>query len=213
MPNERNPSYTLTNAQVDDIVDRLLRGKYEKHRPVETMEVIRAGFLNLSTVRDYVIARWGQRSRWSNDPEKGLSQAGITMRSNKLHERTSPHVTRAMEIDNDELVWRVYDQRTYDTVCYAVGSRTGARNWAWTLFGWTLPEGAGVEKLRADVAGGGGIIAASSMNMQLVDRLTGQIKAHEDRAARELASAERLRAAVGSVTGAAAHLAAGAMAG
>ncbi len=34
MPSERNPSHVLTNAQLDDIVDRLLRGKYEKHRPV-----------------------------------------------------------------------------------------------------------------------------------------------------------------------------------
>ena len=40
-----------------------------------------------------------------------------------------------------------------------------------------------------------------------------RIKEHEDRAKRELASAERLRAAVDSVTGAAAHLASGATVG
>lgn len=213
MPSERNPSYNLTDAQVDDIVDRLLRGKYEKHRPVFPMEVVRAGLLNSSVCRDYVTSRWGQRSRWSNDPSHGLSAAGITMRSNKLSERISPLVSRAMDTENSELVWKIYDTRSYETVCYAVGSRSSARQWAWTLFGWTLPEGSSLERLRADLAGGGGTLAASSMNMKLVARINDQIGALEAEAQRKLDQAARFRGMVDAVTGAAAHLASGATGG
>ena len=94
MATQRNPSFGLTDSHVDDIVDRLLRGKYEKHRPVESLEVVRAGFISHSTARDYVCGRWGIRSSWSKDPKEGLSSAGITMRSNKLWERCTGHVQR-----------------------------------------------------------------------------------------------------------------------
>ena len=213
MPNERNPSYNLTDAALDDIVDRLLRGKYEKHRPVVPLEAARTGLLGANNIRSYVVSRWGERSRWSRNTDL-LSSAGVTMRSNKLAERLQPLIQKAQTLESDELIWRVYDQRGYDTVCYAVGSRESARNWAWTLFGWTLPEaGGGVERLRADFVGVGGMIVASTRNMELAGNYSDRIKEHEGRAARETAQAERLRAAVDSITGAAAHLASGAMVG
>jgi hypothetical protein len=212
MPSHRNPSFTLSDAQVDDIVDRLLLGKYEKYRPVSALDVVRAGLMGQTTCRDYVTARWGERGRWersSGDKNGRLSAAGITMRSNKLWERCSNHVTAVKNSDNDELVWRVYDNRSYDTVCYAVGSSSSARQWAWTLFGWTLPEGTTIERLRVELHGGGGIIAASSMNMTLAGRSSERVKALRDEAARKLAEAERLENAIASVTAAAAHLAGG----
>jgi hypothetical protein len=212
MPSERNPSHVLTNAQLDDIVDRLLRGKYEKHRPVEPIEAARTGLLGAGNIRSYVVSRWGERSRWSSNTD-ALSAAGVTMRSNKLAERLQPLIQRAQHLENEELIWRVYDTRSYDTLCYAVGSRESAKNWSWTLFGWILPEGSSIERLRSDFVGAGGAIVASSMNMTLVGNFNERIKEHEDRAKRELASAERLRAAVDSVTGAAAHLASGATVG
>ena len=211
MANERNPSFSLTDAHVDDIVDRLLRGRYEKNRPVEALEVVRAGLIGAQTCRDYVVARWGQRSRWQSSSGKDgpLSSAGVTMRTNKLWERASSHIQAIKSTDNEELVWRVYDGRSYDTVCYAVGSSTSARHWAWTLFGWTLPEGATSERLRCDLHGGGGVIAASAMNMGLVKRSTERAEGLREEAARKLAEAERLENAIASVTAAAAHLAGG----
>jgi len=212
MPSQRNPSFTLTDAQVDDIVDRLLLGKYEKHRPVKAIEVARAGLMGTNACRDYVTARWGERGRWersSGGKDGRLSAAGITMRSNKLWERASDHIHTLKQTDNEELVWRVYDGRSYDTVCYAVGSGSSARQWAWTLFGWTLPEGASLDRLRCDLHGGGGIIAASSMNMSLVKRSSERAEALREEAARKLAEAERLENAIASVTAAAAHLAGG----
>ena len=122
MPSERNPSHMLTNAQLDDIVDRLLRGKYEKHRPVEPIEAARTGLLGAGNIRSYVVSRWGERSRWSSNTN-ALSAAGVTMRSNKLAERLQPLIQRAQHLENEELIWRVYDTRSYDTLCYAVGSR------------------------------------------------------------------------------------------
>ena len=203
MPSSRNPSLNLTDDRIDDIVDRLLLGKYEKHRPVVMLEAIRTGLLSLDTCREYV------RSRWSMT----LTRAGITMRSNKLWERMVPHVSSAQETDNNELVWKVYDNRSYETICYAVGSRAGARQWAWTLFGWTMPPGSEIVNIRTELSGGGGIITASSMNMELVNRLKVNIKGCEDRAASQLATAERLRGMIDAVTGAAAHLISGAIPG
>lgn len=211
MPTYRNPSFTLTDVQVDDIVDRLLLGKYEKHRPVKSIEVARAGLVGQQVCRDYVTARWGERGRWerSGDRDGRLSAAGITMRSNKLWERASNHITTIKATGNDELVWKIYDARTYNTVCYAVGDASSARQWAWTLFGWTLPEGSTLDRLRAELHGAGGVIAASSMNMNLVAESGRRVADLRAEAARKLAEAERLENAIASVTGAAAHLAGG----
>lgn len=207
MPSSRNPSLNLTDDHIDDIVDRLLLGKYEKHRPVGSLEAIRTGLLSLDSCREYV------RNRWSAWSAKSLSRAGITMRSNKLWERMVPHISSAQETDNNELVWKVYDNRNYEAICFAVGSRHGARQWAWTLFGWTMPPGSEIGNIRTELMGGGGIITASSMNMELVGRLKSNIKGCEDQAAAQLVKAERLRGMIDAVTGAAAHLISGAIPG
>jgi len=211
MATERNPSFGLTDAHVDDIVDRLLRGKYEKHRPVEDIEVIRAGFIRPEHARDYVVARWGQRPNWSKDRGVGLSSAGVTMRSNKLWDRCSSSVQRVKNgsVDAPDFVWKVTDGRTYETVCYATGSAQSAKQWAFTLFGWTLREGIRIEELRTELAGCGGEIAASIANMSMLKNLNEQIESLENRAARYTADAEKLRLLHGTISSAAAHLAGG----
>lgn len=211
MANERNPSFGLTDAQVDDIVDRLLRGRYEKHRPVQPLEVVRAGLIGAQVCRDYVVARWGERSRWSRgtgDKNGPLSSAGVTMRTNKLWERCSNHIgaVKNGRVDSDELVWRITDYRSYATICYATGSAASAKQWAFTLFGWTLREGAKLEDLRADLAGCGGATAASIANIGMLGELDRQIKELEARAARELAAAEKMRTLHDTIASAAAHL-------
>jgi hypothetical protein len=212
MATQRNPSFGLTDAQVDDIVDRLLRGKYEKHRPVESLEVVRAGFIGSATARDYVTARWGIRSSWSKDPKEGLSSAGITMRSNKLWERCSNHVARVKGgyVDAPDLVWRITDSRTYDTVCYATGSAQSAKQWAFTLFGWTLREGIRIEELRTELAGCGGDLAASIANISMLKSISARLEELELRIARAAADAEKLRLLHSTISSAAAHLAGGA---
>lgn len=211
MANERNPSFGLTDAQVDDIVDRLLRGRYEKHRPVQHLEVVRAGLIGAQTCRNYVVARWGERSRWSRgtgDKNGPLSSAGITMRTNKLWERCSDHVQAVKNgrVDSDELVWRITDYRSYATICFATGSAASAKQWAFTLFGWTLREDAKLEDLRADLAGCGGATAASIANIGMLGDLDRQIKDLEARAARELSQAEKMRTLHDTIAAAAAHL-------
>ena len=212
MANERNPSFGLTDAAVDDIVDRLLRGKYEKHRPVVAMEVVRAGLIGAQTCRNYIVARWGERSRWHggvSSKDGPLSSAGVTMRTNKLWERCSNHVQAVKNgrAESDELVWRITDYRSYATVCYATGSSASARQWAFTLFGWTLREDAKLEDLRAELAGCGGATAASIANIGMLGDLDRNIKELEARAARELAQAERMRSLHDTIASAAAHLA------
>lgn len=211
MANERNPSFGLTDAQVDDIVDRLLRGRYEKNRPVQPLEVVRAGLIGPQVCRDYVVARWGERSRWSRGPstkDGPLSSAGVTMRTNKLWERCSNHVQAVKNgrVDSDELVWRITDYRSYATICYATGSAASAKQWAFTLFGWTIREDAKLEDLRAELAGCGGATAASIANIGMLGDLDRQIKELESRAARELAAAEKMRTLHDTIASAAAHL-------
>jgi len=212
MPTKRNPSHTLADAEVDDIVDRLLRGKYEKWNPVKSIEVVRAGLMGKSVCREYVIARWGVRNHYQGraaaaDADASLTQTGVTMRSNKLWERASSHVTMVTSTDNEELVWRVWDGRSYDTLCFAVGSRASAIAWSWTLFGWLLPEGSKQEQLRAELAGGGGMIAASAASVGLTARLAARVSDLRGEAARNLTEADRLEAVISSLNGAAAHLA------
>jgi hypothetical protein len=211
MANERNPSFGLTDAHVDDIVDRLLRGRYEKHRPVEAIDVVRAGLIGSQICRDYVVARWGERSRWhrgTGDKNGPLSSAGVTMRTNKLWERCSDHVQAVKNgrVESDELVWRITDYRSYATVCYATGSAASAKQWAFTLFGWTLREDAKLEDLRAELAGCGGAVAASIANIGMLGELDRNIKELEARAARELAQAEKMRTLHDTIASAAAHL-------
>jgi hypothetical protein len=110
-------------------------------------------------------------------------------------------------VESDELVWKITDYRTYNTVCYATGSSTSARQWAFTLFGWTLREDAKIEDLRAELAGCGGAIAASIANIGRLGELDKQIKELEDRARRELSAAEKLRTLHDTIASAAAHLA------
>ena len=211
MPKERNPSPTMSVEAVDNVVDRLLRGKYEKRNPVEPIEVIRAGFINSMICSSYVSARWARP--WDSRlgaPEGTLSPAGVTMRSNKLWERCSPIVHRFASTDNEELVWRVYDSRTHETVCFAPGGREGAKQWAFTLFGWTLPEGTTVTDFRTDLSSVGGVMVASSLNMNLVGRLNERIQELEREAQRKIERAEKLRSMIDAVTGAAAHLIGGA---
>lgn len=206
----RNPSFGLSDTQVDDIVDRLLLGKYEKYRPVGSLEVVRAGFLGSSSCRSYVIARWGERAgRVPTRPDGPLSAAGITMRSNKLWERCGDHVSaaKAGAVESDDLVWKIYDGRSYDTVCYAVGSPGSAKQWAFTLFGWTLREGTVVDNLRAELAGAGGQVAASVANIGQLKGLAERIKDLESRAAMMLAQAEKIQLLHDTIASASAHLA------
>ena len=208
---DRNPSFGLSDTQVDDIVDRLLLGKYEKYRPVGALEVVRAGFLGSPSCRSYVIARWGERSRWQGSTGKDgpLSSAGITMRSNKLWERCGGHVSavKAGAVESNDLVWKIYDGRSYDTVCYAVGSPGSAKQWAFTLFGWTLREGTVVDNLRAELAGAGGQVAASIANIGQLRGLADRINDLESRAAGMLAQAEKIRLLHDTIASASAHLA------
>lgn len=206
----RNPSFGLTNELVDNIADRLLRGRYEKRMPVQTLEVIRAGLISLEACRSYVIARWGERSRWARGPSSKdgpLSSAGITMRSGKLWERAQVHVARAKDLDEPEIVWRIQDGRTYETLCYATGSSGAAKQWAFTLFGWAVRPGLVVGDLRAHLHSAGGGLAASIANVGMLERINGRIRSIEEEVAQKLEAAGNLRNLHDSIAAAAAHLA------
>lgn len=212
MANKRNPSFDFTDARVDDIVDRLLRGKYETRRPVEALETVHAGLMSSEVCRNYVVARWcdrADRDRGTGDKDRHLSPAGVTMRSNKLWERCQPHVRAVLngQVESDEFVWRVSDSRTYETVCYASGAAHSAKQWAFTLFGWTIREGARIDEFRTEFAGCGGATAASIANIGLLGRLNQQIETAERAVARELQAAERYRTARDTIASAAALIA------
>lgn len=168
MATRRNPSWNLTDARLDDIVDQLLLHRYSK-RPPSVIDVVRTGFTNGDGIRAYVEARWPERSRYS-ETIKGvnLSGAGQTMRSNKLAEHVRKRVGNHNQIASNELVWSVRNSRTYDVICYSSGTYEGARNWAFTLFGWTLGPETKITDLALTLIGGGGAEEAAIKNMSQI---------------------------------------------
>lgn len=169
---QRNPSFKLSNQQLDNVIDRLQRGKYEKYFPVKPMEMMRTGILTRDRMADYIIARWGERSRWSSNKEAGLSRAGVTMRTNTLWERASTLIG-SVDPECQELVWRI--EANYDTICYVAGGREGARNWAFTLFGWTLGPNTQLSSFRALMMGADGPEEAAFLNTTLIPRIQNKI--------------------------------------
>lgn len=170
----RNPSWNLSTEAVDDIVDRLLRGKYEKHRPVTFKEAASIGMHSGATpnVAAYVEQRWGIRYwRGKGPKDSGLSKAGITMRTNKLTERVNRIVNNVECSTESSLVWNIRHRRTYETVCFAAGTHGGALGWAFTLFGWTLGPETKQTDLFGTLLGTGGTAEASARNMTLISSL------------------------------------------
>ena len=168
MATRRNPSWNLTDARLDDIVDQLLLHRYSK-RPPSVIDVVRTGFINGEGIRGYVETRWHERSRYS-ETIKGvnLSGAGQTMRSNKLAEHVRKRLGSHNQIASNELVWSVRNSRTYDVICYSSGTYEGARNWAFTLFGWTLGPETKITDLSLSLIGGGGAEEAAIKNMSQI---------------------------------------------
>ena len=168
MASRRNPSWNLTDAQLDDIVDQLLLGKYSK-RPPSVIDVVRTGFINGEGVRAYVETRWPERSRYASTVKGvNLSGAGQTMRTNKLSERVNGRLGHHSKINSGELVWAVRHSRTYEVICFASGTYDGARNWAFTLFGWTLGPGTQITDLTMTLVGGDGAQMAAVKNMSQI---------------------------------------------
>ena len=168
MATRRNPSWNLTDARLDDIVDQLLLHRNSK-RPPSVIDVVRTGFINGEGIRGYVETRWPERGRYS-ETIKGvnLSGAGQTMRSNKLAEHVRKRLGSHNQIASNELVWSVRNSRTYDVICYSSGTYEGARNWAFTLFGWTLGPETKITDLSLSLIGGGGAEEAAIKNMSQI---------------------------------------------
>ena len=191
-----NPSKDgLTLAEVDDIVDRLLRGHYERKRPATPMEVIRAGCWaqNSYDVRRYVEDRWDQ------------SAAGATMRTNNILSKASS-VLKRLRGDEPGLVWKVIRRWTGDTICWAVGSREDAIGWAFTIFGWTRP---GMERhdLTAELHGAGGWEQAVGLNMDRIKSVRNRAAEIRARIEKLQEEAQQLDLIVDTVVGASAQLA------
>jgi hypothetical protein len=168
MATRRNPSWNLSDDKLDDIVDQLLLHRYSK-RPPSVIDVVRTGFINGDGVRAYVETRWPERGRYAATiPGVNLSGAGQTMRTNKLAERVNKCLGNHQNIQSNELVWSVRNSRTYDVICYASGTYNGARNWAFTLFGWTLGPETKITDLVLSLVGGGGAEEAAIKNMSQI---------------------------------------------
>jgi hypothetical protein len=173
-----NPSHILALEVVDNIVDRLMKGKYEK-RPPTNKELWQAGMMNASA-RVYVTARW---------PD--LTRAGKTMRSNKLSkllaEAFSRESFRVDDTNSDpDCVWRAYN-RSYDRHLLAelhiVGpGKTQAdlallRQQVWLLYGW-LWNGAieGPDNLYLEKVGMGGQPEANIFNGRIINEVKDKIR-------------------------------------
>lgn len=174
MSSARNPSFGLHDDTFDDIVDRLLLGKYEKYRKVSFCEAVSLGLHagSNTSVMAYVTARWGERGRYASATKNGpLSKAGITMRTNKLSERINAVVVGAETSSETSLVWKIQNRRNYNAVCFAAGTMGGALAWSHAVFGWTQGPESKVTDIVAYLVGAGGQNEASARNLTMVGGL------------------------------------------
>jgi hypothetical protein len=189
---ERNPSFGLTDEQVDDIVDRVLRGKYEK-RPPTTEEVLSTGLTSVSRCWDYVGVRWHGK----------LTSTGRTMRRNNLWRKLSDYADQVWKLDDPRLVWEMRNSHDGSVICYATGSSKAAERWTDLFFRWTLPERA---RINIYYYGFGGVEQAAILNTSLLPATEKQINVYLEHARVYEQKAERLRTTFDVLAGAAIHL-------
>jgi hypothetical protein len=189
---ERNPSFGLTNEQVDDIVDRVLRGKYEK-RPPTTEEILSTGLTSLSRCWDYVGVRW----------RGTLTKTGHTMRRNNLWGKLSGCADQVWKLDDPRLVWEMRSSHDSAVICYATGSSKAAERWTNLFFQWTLPERA---HINIYYYGFGGVEQAAILNTSLLPETEKRINGYLEQARVYEQKAERLRTTFDVLAGAAIHL-------
>jgi len=157
---ERNPSRTLTVEQLDDIVDRVIRGKYEKKKPAHFLEVAKTGLCHSSfSVECYVRYRW---------PE--LSKAGHTMRSNKLSSKIAKVLQGSGLLTHPDVVWRIMDPNGTE-ICFATGGEQGVKGWAFAAFRFRMPNVKTAAQLGAYWVGIGGQAEAATRNLELATRV------------------------------------------
>lgn len=188
----RNPSFTLSTEQTDAIVDRALRGKYEK-RPVTQTEWLETGLVSYEHVMRYCTYRWSGE----------LTKAGMTMRQNSLWKKVGDNLNCLTKLSDHRLVWKFYDSVSGNTVCYANGPHDSAVNWVETFFRWTLPKNA---KLYANLAGFGGIDQAAVYNTSLLSSIQEHVDANAARAQQYEAIAQRYRQVFDVLAGTASHM-------
>ena len=182
MPSSRNPSHFYTNEQVDNIVDRLLKGRGIKQRlRVDPIEAWKTGLVDMQTIRDYVEMRWGS------------SRQGVTMRTNNLsgkshsarHGSLYPGVTFNPKAQ-DFAVWRVSNH--YTTFCHITGAGGNEgqvamlRQQAFLMWGWMIEGLKSADSLELKLVGMGGAAEAAVLNSFLID----DMKQRRDRVAKEL---------------------------
>ena len=165
-----NPSHILTLDSVDEIVDRLMKGKYTKFPPTHK-ELWQAGLMATSC-RSYVSQRW---------PE--LTRTGITRRSSKMSTLLSASFQAERRdssgvLSDPDSVWKVYN-RNYDREKYAelylIGPGGSAsekqmlRQQAWLLYGWLWNGNIdGPEQLYLEKVGMGGQAEANIFNANII---------------------------------------------
>lgn len=193
MPTKRNPSLEYTDEQLDNIVDRVVRGKYERVKPT-LREVIATGLISRDHIEDYVQLRWYHQ----------LTRAGRTMRINNLYSKFATYIRQIDDFDSPEAVWVVTSRYTGRPVCYTTGGSKGAVKWAETMFGWTMSPN---ERLDSRFVSLGGIDRAAILNMNLIPDIQERIQNEERKAKEALEKADKWRISLDALATVANHMA------
>lgn len=172
MPTNRNPSHTLTQSQVDYVIDKLTEGKHCKNPPrVESVWATGMMPNNEHVVRAYVSARWG------------LTPAGTTMRTRKLLQRMDKYRTAGME--HPDAVWKVKPGWYGATECYVTGKMSPTlKEGTWLMWGWLFMDNArSASDLRFEIVGLGGNREALLRNQGLVGQIEERIERYREQEA------------------------------
>ena len=170
-----NPSFVLSLEEVDEIIDRVLKGKYAKKKPTP-QEVMQTGLYHVTSA-----ARWRvSPDTYIRERFTELTKAGRTMRGNKLMDKMN-EVFRGVGWERIEAspmsVWQVRS-RNYDSeyVYIQASSSELARNTAWLIWGWMWADNeVTASNLRVLFVGLGGALEANRRNVSLVTGLKEQL--------------------------------------
>jgi len=175
-----NISFIYSIEEVDTIIDRVWNWKYLKaHQKITPKQVVATGLASWAEIRDYVTERWGLE----------MTPTGQKMRTNKLYQKV--HKFRREFAPDSDTVWRTNSGSSYNALGFVVSaSSVGAKNSAFTIYGWSLAgvdDKLSADNLSAEWVGVGGWEEARKRNVDIAADMQMRISRYE----REIAQTQK----------------------
>jgi hypothetical protein len=186
IPKDRNPSFILTTSEVDRIIDLI-----DKRKTVTAIQAWQTNLNNYDRLSHYITARWGYKT-----------YSGHSRRTSNLWNKIRKACGQ-LDKNNPDIVWSV-SAYGHGTLCFIAGcDRTSARQMAWSLYSWLLPESwvksNSASSLETEMVGVGGKLEVLRRMTSMIQTYEDKVKTSERYAREKIAEARALRTRVEAV--------------